>query len=310
MKRRSPRQFPLLFVFAKFMGIIPRGSRQIVCLLIALLASPLLAGETLEVTTADGRVLSGEVDRESNDETLWLRLSQDKIILTTAVSWSDVVSAMLDGQAIPVADVVGDLGRYATSAPRTFLTQYEPVPIETQSISRQTNTAIKPKIATIQVEAGLANLDRTVELDGLLVSLAAFDTNGNVTPYRGTLNARLIVQRTNFHTGRISFDEFQRWSVRVGEKNFYDQIAQLSLPFRPSPDFDWEVCPSAILNVRLGVPGQGNYEASVPVTIREINPLRDTMQNWIGTRFYRDELTHNTRHGGTQLLHMGYSPSP
>jgi hypothetical protein len=290
-------------MFAKFMGIIPRGCSYLICLIVALLGSPLFAGETLEVTTADGRVLSGEVDRQSNKQTLWLRLSQDNIILTTAVPWTDVVSATLDGQAIPVAEIVDDLAKYATSAPQAFLTQYEPIQIETQTVSRQ----IKPKIATIQVEAGLANLDRTVEL----VGFAAFDTNGNVTPYRGTLNARLIVQRTNFHTGRISFDEFQRWSIRVGEKNFYDQIAQLSLPFhRPSPDFDWELCPSAILNVRLGVPGQGNYEASVPVTIREINPLRDTMQNWIGTRFYRDELTHNTRHDSTQLLHMGYSPSP
>jgi hypothetical protein len=44
------------------------------------------------------------------------------------------------------------------------------------------------------------------------------------------------------------------------------------------------------------------------VAIQEFNPIRDELRNQQGSRFYRDELTGNTRHDGPQQLHRGYSP--
>ncbi len=287
------------------------GTRCLLFTMAVVLGCAAQGQSTVDVTTNGGRTLSGEIDERSDQNTLWIRITEGQVILTTSVAWSEIASAELEGKPIEIAELSRNLSDYATSASPTFLTEYEQIPRDNLSVVHSLGAVRKPVVASIEIEAGLVNLDRTVELDGLLVALAAFDTHGIAVPVRGSLSARLIVQRTDERTGRISFQEFQRWSMPVVEKNFLDGIAELPLRFRrASPDFDWQLCSSAILHVRLGVFGEGNFEASVPLTIREVNPLRDQMQNLLGSRFYRDELTHNTRHDGPRLLHQGYRPAP
>ncbi|MDZ4657127.1 MAG: hypothetical protein SH868_06060 [Bythopirellula sp.] len=294
------------------MGVfLTNGYRCLLCTMVVVLGGIARSEGGVQVTTKAGRTLAGEIDSRSDQDTLWIRITEGNIILTTSLAWSEVLTVELEGKSIEVTELSRNFMEYATVAPATFLTEFEQTPRENLSVVHPLGAFRKSALASIEIEAGLINLDRTVELDGLLVALAVFDTHGVAVPVRGSLSARLIVQRTDQHTGRIGFQEFQRWSVPVVEKNFIDGIAELPLRFRrASPDFDWELCSSAILNVRLGVTGQGNFEASLPVTIREVNPLRDEMQNLLGSRFYRDELTHNTRHDGTRLLHQGYRPSP
>ena len=167
---------------------------------------------------------------------------------------------------------------------------------------------MRARVVSIEVDAGIANLDRTVEADGLVLVVSALDSVGNYVDVRGSLSARLIVERLNQHTGEVTFEEFGRWSHAVSRTDFYEGVAEIPLRFRRlSPEFDWELCTAALLNVRLSVHGEGNFEASVPVAIHQFNPIRDEFRNQQGSRFFRDELSHRARHDGTRNFHRGYS---
>jgi hypothetical protein len=265
-------------------------------------------GQLVRVETLDGRTLQGEVDERSDGNSLWIRRTEGQVILVVNVAWDAVSSVEIDGEQVEVAQFESDYQRLATAAPATFLTEFEPLQL---SITPQPLVAERRpgRITSIEVAARIANLDRTVESDGLLVDLAVFDDHGFAVPVRGSLSARLIVERLDQHTGAVSFEEFQRWSAPVSFADFDEGVATLPLRYqRLSPEFRWDLCTAALLNVRLGVAGQGNFEASVPVAIQEFNPFRDALRNQQGSRFFRDELTGNTRHSGPMRLYQGSSP--
>jgi hypothetical protein len=269
--------------------------------------SAVQAGDELLIQTANGRLLKGAMDERTDADTLWVRRTEGNIILTSSVKWSEIESAELAGQSITTEKLAEQRDELATATPVTFLTESD------QPAAKSTSTGAayihrKPSIANIEIEAALANLDRTVESDGLLVAIAALDQFRNAHAVRGSLSARLVVERLDYHTGEVSFEEFGRWTKSISEHDFHEGIAEFSLRFRRySPEFDWELCTAALLNVRLSVHGQGNFEASVPIAIHEYNPIRDEMRNWRGSRFFRNELTRNTLHDGPIILHKGYS---
>ena len=63
------------------------------------------------------------------------------------------------------------------------------------------------------------------------------------------------------------------------EDDYVNGVATFPLRFRNvRPEFDFKLWPDALLNVRFGVPGQGNFEATVPVNLRYFNPYRDRLQ--------------------------------
>lgn len=261
----------------------------------------------VSIETSTGRVLVGAVDDRSDEQTLWIRRAEENIVLVSAVSWHDVVTVEIDGREIEQVDLLDNLASYTTSEPQSFLTEYELLAPRGYS-ERFLRWQSQPRVASVEAAATLVNLDRTVEADGLLVTLAAIDTHGHTVAVRGSITARLIVERIDQHTGQVSFEEFQRWSAAVSAADFRDGTVTVPLRFRGlSPEFDWQLCTAALLNVRLTAAGQGNYEASVPVAIHEFNPIRDELRNQQGSRFFRNELTHNTRYDGPRNLHRGYS---
>jgi hypothetical protein len=278
-------------------------------LLLSLLAVSVTHAENeLRIQTTNGRFLHGEMDVRTDAETLWVRRSEGNIILTSSVEWSEIESAELAGQSITAGELAEQRDDLASAAPAMFLTEFE-----LQATQSETKAALsfhrQPSITNIEIEATLANLDRTVESDGLLVAIAALDEFRQAHAVRGSLTARLVVERLNYHTGEVSFEEFGRWTKSVSARDFHEGSAEFSLRFRRySPEFDWELCTAALLNVRLGVHGEGNFEASIPIAIQEFNPIRDEMRNWRGSRFFRDELTRNTLHDGPRILYRGYSP--
>jgi hypothetical protein len=291
------------------MQLIPFGCRLCIVVCAFALSTLIARAETrlVEIETQDGRALQGVVDQRSDAQALWVRRTEGNVILATNVAWGNISTAAIDGEPVEVSLLESNFQQLKTSAPTTFLTEFEPL----QSTSRPLPAIPwdqRRRITSIEVDAAIVNLDRTVESDGLVAALAVFDDHGVAMPVRGSLSARLIVERLDQHTGAVTFEEFQRWSVPVSPRDFRDGIAELPLRYRrASPEFRWDLCTAALLNVRLGVPGAGNFEASVPVAIQEFNPIRDEMRNQQGYRFYRDELTHDTRHDGPRQLHRGYS---
>jgi hypothetical protein len=283
-----------------------RRISPLVTLLFAVMLHSARAESEVTISLENGRTLTGEVDSRSDSEALWLRRTEGNVILTSAIAWDRVVSAEENGKPIASQKLLQVLRASATAEPADFLTEFEPnaIPLPLRGAS----LAIPPRVVSLEIDAGLVNLDRTVEPDGLTLVLAAIDAMGQSVPVRGSLSARLIVERLNFHTGEVSFEEFQRWTSPVSPANFYEGVAEMPLRFRrASPEFDWELCTAALVNVRLSVYGEGNFEASIPVQIQQYNPIRDELRNQQGERFFRNELTHNTRQDGPRNLHRGYS---
>jgi len=266
------------------------------------LACPLHA--SVEVQTADGRVLRGEIDSRSNHRLLWVRRADDQIVLATSIRWPNVRSATIDGAPVEPSALQQNLQQHVSDGPRMFLAEYfaskipvtphapkslaVPVPPATQ------HSGVSSRIASIRVDAVLVNLDRDVEPDGLEVAVMALNTHGVPIPVRGNIYVRLWGHRSKMHGRAREFEELQRWAEPVRREHFIEGAAVYALRFRTlRPEFDLALWSHALLSVRLGIHGQGNFEASVPVAIRHFNPFRDSLQQNEGRRFFREEMPEN-----------------
>lgn len=248
----------------------------------------------VEIRTADGRILTGVVDSRTTDEVLWVRQESNAIVLATPVPWSVIASASVDGEPIEVALLVERSDQWASESRFGFLSEFGPEPLATQVPSHQ---PLIGRITNLEIDALLVNVNRDVTANGFELMIATVDEFGNNVPVKGDLYVRLMVERDVHHTGRILFEDIQQWSLPVSPHDFVDGVAAYILPFRQlAPELDDELCTSAQLNARLGVYGEGNFAATVPVVLREFNPYRDRLQMFEGSRFFRDELSGRVRH--------------
>lgn len=286
-----------------------------VCFALVITVERPSACATVTVQTHDGRVISGEVDAETDGEWLWIRQDSDQIQLTTSVRWSEI-SAAFEGEAeLPVEQLTEILSVQATEAPALPLVQqvsyHEPAACEgckAQSATLRRKPTKRSRVRSLDIQAHLVNMDRDVEPDGLELLIAALDENGLPVPVSGSLSARLWGERIQPHGSLVRYEDLQRWSQRVSKADFdADGLASYRLRFRTiNPELDLGLHSDALINVRLSVSGQGNFEASVPVQIRVFNPVRDRLQLTRGGRFFPDELTQRTRR---QLPHRTHSRS-
>ncbi|MCG8450282.1 MAG: hypothetical protein MI725_11995 [Pirellulales bacterium] len=251
----------------------------------------------LSVRTTDGRQLVGEVDSRTSDQALWVRQESEQIILATALIWSEIASIEVDGESIEQAQWAQRAGELASTAREGFLLEYPPPQARHGRFDHRRPAG---HVTSLEIDAVLVNLDRDVEPDGYELAIAAIDEFGKEVPVKGNLYVRLMVERNVHHTGRIRFEDIQQWNQPVAPHDFADGVARYVLPFRGfAPEFDDELRPDAQLNVRLGVIGEGNFAATIPVPLWQFSPFRDRLQKFEGSRFFRDELTHRVRHLNT-----------
>jgi len=260
--------------------------------------SLLVLGEAkaaVTVQTVDGRELSGEIDERTTAEELWIRREANQIVVASSVSWGSIVAAAIDGEVVEVSTLVERWPGMTSRGSVGILS----LAVRSSHRYRERWLPARPKgsrIVALEIDAVLINLDRDVEPDGFELVIAALDEHGQAVPVRGNISARLVGERDEEHSGRIRFEELQRWSQPVAREDFLDGLASYALRFQTvRPEFDWELIPVALLNVRLGIPGEGNFEASVPVPIRQFNPFRDQMQKYERSRFLSDELSGEVR---------------
>lgn len=249
----------------------------------------------VRVETHDGRAFSGQIDSRSSEQALWVRQEENGIVLASRVQWEDVSSAMIDGEAVAIGTLASSVRQLASASPPGMLVEYGPHP---ELIAAAPLVKRHGRITSLEVDARLVNLDRTAEPDGYEIVIAAIDEYGHEVPVRGNLYVRLQGERNEHYSGRIRFENLQQWSQPVREHDFVDGLAMYVLQFRRGfgTEFDDELRPDAQLNVRLGVFGDGNFSATVPVPLWEFSPFKDRLQMFDGSRFFRDEITHRTRH--------------
>ncbi|MGI9427239.1 MAG: hypothetical protein ACR2NM_01180, partial [Bythopirellula sp.] len=271
------------------------------CATFVLLTWSKSASAAITVQTSDGRELTGEVDEQTDARHLWIRQENEQIQLTTAVPWKSIVSATDGDEILSLEELPNLLRGRITNASLGFLVQqavYQS-PVDSSltippGIHRKPQRL--PRVHSIDVEAFLVNLDRDVEPDGLELLVAALDEHGQPVPVKGSLYVRLWGERMQPHGSLVRYENLQTWNQPVVPLDFKDGVASFAMRFRTvRPEFDWRLHSDALINVRLGVVGQGNYEASVPVAIRKFNPVRDRLQLTRGTRFFPGEVTQQRR---------------
>ena len=265
-----------------------------------------VASEKVSVRLRNGTTVNAELDARTDEDRLWLRFGGGTTIVLRSIPWSNVASATHRGKRVPVTDLP-DLAvslnddqhvqsarvrRPPTSADSAFPSG------ATHADHARRALGMRPMISDVQFDASLANWDRDVEADGLLVRVKATDHRGISTAVAGVLDIELIAMRTvAFHHAPHSRGQLPRtlarWTKRIAYEDFTSNGATVKLPFQAShPEFDTTWAPHCLAHVRLVVPGQGVFERSLDgVRIRPFAPFRDMLELQRGQRFLPSEET-------------------
>lgn len=228
----------------------------------ALSTSPGLCGEptwsefppqsVVAVTTREGRVVRGRIDPRSDDRFLWLVAEAEGIV---------VASRLTDAQIVRVEPSAAP-----TLPPRWSDTQPHDGSDSPQTLPQAVPAEVVPpadssRVKSLAVFAHLENWDDDPQPDGLRLYVVPRSDRGELVRTAGTVTARLAVYRGNWRGSRGRFGNEETWSRPIGRNDFGPHGAVVDLPFRNlQPEQDGEILPLAVLDVRLGVPGQGTFD--------------------------------------------------
>jgi hypothetical protein len=286
----------------------------VVCCTVALsaiAAAPAAVGaaEPITVELQSGRVITGETDSQTDDRLLWLRRDVQGAQLTSGFPWNQVRRVQTGNMVfvgsdfLPVAQSTKSTGkRYAEFEPAAAVTDLrEQARAETEQTNRRAGEelwqrAAQRRVNTLYIEAYLANLDADPQADGLRVFVYPLAADGELVPVNGQIDLYLLgeVERG---TGIIAppqmpqFGELERRSHLVRPTDFARGAGIYELPFRQfHPDFYFDVARQAVVNARLGVPGQGVFIASdANLQLRGFSRIRDELQMQTKQRFFERE---------------------
>ncbi len=279
---------------------IPANNRLLLHLAVVAIAygfGPFAMAKPVDVELTDGDIVTGEVDTQTDGERLWLRREEAGVVLCSGYPW-DEVQAIDRGQN----RLVGTAIRKAIDelkTPTKSVLEIVPVTPPDASDSTPTNlplAAARPRIESLHIEAQLARWGRGTANDGLRVFVFPLSADGQLVPVRGQLDLSLFAEITNARGGeytvlRPEFREVENTSELVRMSDFANGPAVYQLPFRRfHPDADFDIAPGAVVHARLGIPGQGVFEASADcVPTRNFSPIRDQLQLYQGQRFFTNE---------------------
>jgi hypothetical protein len=274
-----------------------------VCFLVALVIAPHFSRAAAEdpqeadskavaIKTFDGREITGVVDARTDDESIWLRLEEQQIVMTVAVPWINVAAARTGDKEILPEKLKAEAAALASSGSQVLIEEAIVPPSYLVDPFVMAAGARRARVRNVEiVDVRLVNLDRDVEPDGLQIAVAAIGDDGLPMAVRGNLIAQLAGERRPAEVAGVYFDELDRWSERVAPEDFVDGAACYTLKFRrTAPEWQFDLLPDALLTVKLGAYGHGNFAASAPVILRKLNPLRDDLQLLEGTRFLPQEI--------------------
>lgn len=239
------------------------------------------AAEPVGVTLSDGRVVIGTVDNASDDQILWLRTDVDGIAIKSGFDRSRVV------HMIPIGELNGSLATVVPVTPPPL----PPSPYETPAAA----TPSASRVRTVEVIGFAANWDDEPAIDGVRVLVRPLDAAGRVVPVSGQVDLTLHgqdIRRSNVLERQPSvFPELGRISQRIRAADFHAHGVTVELPLsQRNPEIDLNLFGEGLLSARLGVPGQGVYQASDAwVMLRPLSILRDQIELFTGRRFLPGE---------------------
>ncbi|MBC8352862.1 MAG: hypothetical protein H8E66_12780 [Planctomycetes bacterium] len=254
--------------------------------------------EVVSIRLADGRKMTAEVHPRTDDEHLWLRFSGNRTVILRAIAWEQIATATM-GEAVVSAEQLRTLGEQHNSADESGSPSedfYSPRPSQAQQAREL--LGFSRRINAVDFDARIANWDRDVEFDGIVLRLLPLDADGQLTRARGTLHVELVAaRRRDFNDvprsrGQVP-SQLDKWSVSVSGDKVTESGVVVKLPFKTNhPEFDTTWAAHGLVHVRFVVPGHGVFEHSFDgLRVRPFAPLRDEMERNSGQRFLPTERT-------------------
>ncbi|REK27023.1 MAG: hypothetical protein DWQ42_08160 [Planctomycetota bacterium] len=249
-----------------------------------------LPGGAVTVVLRDGRVLSGLVDA-SAEEALWLRWENSAAVIRQAIDWDEIVAVRTEAGIVVPQEVHPHLDHSAM-----------PRDDDSAGPRRATSRSVEPPdflpaVRSLDIDVRVANWNADPAVDGLAVTVYPLDAAGRVVPVRGTVTVELVGDSRSLRKPqpRRRFPRYQRlgwWNRPVELSSFDAGGAGLELPFQAfDPETDLAIRSRSLVIVRLAVPGQGLFRASVAdVWVRPYSVLRNRVELSTGRRYLRQEL--------------------
>lgn len=270
------------------------------------------AAGNVTVEVLSGRTFTGQLDARTSDERLWLRLGTNSVSVLRPIEWPrivrlDVGGTSLLGEELPdrLAEVwqitnrppqPGEPPDDAAHQPEQTTASLARDPMSAPELDyrvRHDDFRKASRVQFIRVDAYVANWNASPEVDGIVVEVSPYDQYGEVVPVHGTLHVELVGARGGTQSPRRRPVRLADWVRSVDPARFGPWGAVYRLPFQAvHPDFDFSVGPIGMVLVRLSVPGQGTFEATVSdARIRPYSAFRDHLQQTEGRRFLTRERT-------------------
>ncbi len=291
---------------------------------------PAVARESLlTVRMRDGRIARGELDQQTDEVRLWIKISDPGIVLSSSFPWSEIELIENEQAEISKSDVLKRVAAIKTGTnPQTELQDriafWLPNQVSDANLSNDGKDAKQAKtdgpisgggqseiaesekllqsqrVEYLEIDARAMNWDTDVELDGLLVNVRPFDGEGRVVPVNAQIRFQLFGERYATTTRRtfdasIPFPQVGDWTQKIRKADFGPDGVTVKLPFRRlHPEFNTDLAAHSLLTARLGISGQGTFDASAAdVFIRPLSRYRDDLfqRTRSHQRYLGDETT-------------------
>ena len=151
---------------------------------------------------------------------------------------------------------------------------------------------VESRVAYLSASAHYKNFDADAAVDGLEVNFAAMNAAGEPIAVEGHLEAELYVFRKQSfldvpHGLGARFERISTWRISLRSTHAHGNGCVARLPYQGvSPAEDGRIVPHGLLVLRLVVPGQGTFSASLDDDrLRPYSAMRDA-----------NELRGNPRH--------------
>ncbi len=251
-------------------------------LLLAACVSTVHAVPVVRVLDDQGASHHGVVDARTDELLLWLRQDQEHASLATSVLWSSIVLAKVDDEEVNVADLRQRIPKLK-SLRASLDVLLGPVDIRPYQ-QRRIYTRNREAAAAISIRACLANWDRDAQPDGIELQLMVYDRFGSTISARGDMSITLTGRRlTSRHRSEVA--TLARWSEPVAVSHFgkSGNAARYRLPFRGfDPEGQLGIGDEAVIDVSLGVSGQGRFATRAPLLLRELPLIEDRLERQTG----------------------------
>lgn len=266
-------------------------------------AQDLTPSAIVELTTASGRTFRGTISPKSDFNTVHLSTSRGSIELSRPISWTAIRHLTIN--ELPASfEKLATLITKVKSADDQPESKVDVITLGPPTTPRENEVAVQQKeagpttapVSSVSSWATFKSWDSDPSVDGLEVTFTPEDSQGLPTAARGHVEAELYAfQKTSFssvpHGHGARFVKIGSWRIPL-EQTFprYDsRVARL--PYQSiSPATDGSISPLGTLVIKLVVPGQGTFSASMEdVRLRPYSSIRDSNVLRGNPRFYGDE---------------------